>query len=227
MNRLVVALLVAAVGARAEELLTPGEQVHRELTAALAASDAQHAVPLCAEAAEIYLCPCTKAEAESLLSLLGTATRSEDKTIAVAALRALGRTGAPGAAAFVEPFLRGIKKGEEKTVLAAIRTAGRIAAPNLIPDLLDLSRDCPDLAVAEQALLALGGYAVSPRDVRERAVRETLQLSQLLSKRPQRWRQLEWPALRALQRLTGKKLNSVEQFSDWWRIAKARKDPFE
>jgi hypothetical protein len=91
---------------------------------------------------------------------------------------------------------------------------------------VDLARDCPDLVVAEQALLALGGYAKCERDVRERAFREALQLAQLVSKRPPRWQRLQWPTLRALQRLSGKKLNSVEQFNDWWRHARGQKDPW-
>jgi hypothetical protein len=225
MGRL-VALAGLLAAAAAEELLTPGEQVQRELSAALAASDAARAMPLLEEAADLYLHPCSAAEAESLLALLGAGARSADKAIAAAALRALGRTGAPSAAAHVEPFLRGVRKGEEDLVIAAAGAAGRLAAGNLIPNLLDLGRDCPDLVVAEQALLALGGYAKAPRDVRERAFRETLQVAHLLAKRAQRWQRLQWPALRALQRLSGKRLNSVEQFADWWRHAKARKDPF-
>lgn len=225
MGRLfLLAGIVAA--AAAEDLLTPGEQVHRELSAALAAADAARAAPLLEEAADICLQPCTAAEAESLLALLGAAARSGDSAIAAGALHALGRTGAPAAAAHVEPFLRAVKKGEEGLVIAAAEAAGRLAAGNLIPNLLDLGRDCPDLVVAEQALLALGGYAKAAKDVRERAFRETLQVAQILSKRAQRWQRLQWPALRALQRLSGKRLNSVEQFSDWWRHAKVRKDPF-
>lgn len=220
-----LALFLAAVAA-AEDLLTPGEQVQAELSGALAAGDALRALPLVAEAAEIYLHPCMPAEADALLALIGTAARSEDQAVAAAALHALGRTGAPEAAAHVEPFLRTVRKGEEKLVIAALEAADRLASPNLIPNLLDMARDCPDFVVAEQALLALGGYARSEKDLRERAFREALQVAQLLSKRAQRWQRLQWPALRALQRVSGKRLGSVEQFTDWWRHAKTRKDPF-
>lgn len=222
----VVGLACLLAAAAAEELLTPGEQVHRELSLALAKGDAALAVPLVEEAADLYLAPCTPEEAVALLSLLGAATKSADKAIAAAALGALGRTGAPGAAEYVEPFLRAVRKGEEGLVVAAAEAAGRLAAGNLIPNLLDLGRDCTDLAVAERALLALGGYARAAPDVRERAFKETLGLAQLLSKRAQRWPRLQWPALRALQRISGKRLNSVEQFADWWRHAKSRKAPF-
>jgi len=221
-----VALLLLAAAAAADDLQTPGEQVQAELSAALAAGDAARAVPLVAEAAEIFLHPCTPAEAEALLALIGAASRAEDRAVAAAALHALGRTGAPGAAEHVEPFLRSVRKGEEKLVIAALEAAGRLASGNLIPNLLDMARDCPDLVVAEQALLALGGYARCDRDLRERAFREALQVAQLLSKRPQRWQRLQWPTLRALQRLSGKRLNSVDQFNDWWRHAKSRKNPF-
>lgn len=225
MSRFGIVLLLAAVTA-AEDLLTPGEQVQAELSAALAAGDAARALPLVAEAAEICLNPCTSAEGEALLALLASATRSVDQAVAAAALHALGRTGAATAAASVEPFLRTVRKGDEKVVVAALEAAGRLASPNLIPSLLDIARDCPDFVVAEQALLALGGYARADKDLRARAFREVLQVAQLLSKRPQRWQRLQWPALRALQRVSGKRLNSVEQFSDWWRHAKTRKDPF-
>ncbi|HEX5135702.1 MAG TPA: hypothetical protein VFY93_01930 [Planctomycetota bacterium] len=224
-RRLLLAGLLAGV-ALAEDLLTPGEQVAKELSAALTAEDATEAVPLIEEAADIYLQPCGAAEAASLLSLLGTAAKSAKKEIAAAALRALGRTGSAAAVPLVEPFLRAVKKGEEPLAIAAAEAAGRLAAGNLIPNLLDLGRDCPDLVVAEQALLALGGYVRAERDVRERAFREVLSVAQTLSKKPPRWQRLEWPCLRALQRLSGKRLNSVEQFADWWRVAKSRKEPF-
>jgi len=226
MGRLLVVAGLLAVAAAAEDLPTPGEQVVTELSAALAAADASRAVPLVEEAADLYLKPFSAAEASALLSLLGTAAKSGEKEIAAAALRALGRTGTAAAVPFVEPFLRAVRKGDEALAVAAAQAAGRLAAGNLIPNLLDLGRDGPDLVVAEQALLALGGYVRAERDVRERAFRETLQVAQTMSKRPQRWGRLEWPCLRALQRLSGKRLNSVEQFSDWWRVAKTRKDPF-
>ncbi len=224
MRRLV--LVLAASAAAAEDLLTPGEQVQAELSAALAAGEASRALPLVAEAAEICRHPCTPLEAEALLALIGSASRSADRAVAAAALHALGRTGAAAAAAHVEPFLRMVKKGDEKLVIAALEAADRLASPNLIPNLLDMARDCPDFVVAEQALLALGGYARSDKDTRERAFREALQVGQLLSKRPHRWQRLQWPTLRALQRVSGRRLNSVEQFTDWWRHAKTRKDPF-
>jgi len=224
MRRLALLLLVAV--ASADELQTPGEQVQAELSAALGAGDAARAVPLVAEAGEIFLHPCTPMEADALLALIGAASRAEDRAVATAALHALGRTGAPGAAAHVEPFLRSVRKGEEKVVIAALEAADRLGSANLIPNLLDMARDCPDLVVAEQALLALGGYARCDRGLRERAFRESLQVAQLLSKRPQRWQRLQWPTLRALQRLSGKRLNSVDQFTDWWRHAKSRKNPF-
>jgi hypothetical protein len=226
MGRLLALLFALAGGAVAEELLTPGEQVHAELSAALSAADPARALPLLEEAADLYLNPCTPAEAEALLALLGSATRSPDVAIAAAAVAALGRTAAAPVAAIVEPLLKTPKKGEEKIVIAALGAAGKLAAPNLIPGLLDLGRDCPDLVASEQALLALGGYGRAGGEVRGRVFREVLQVAQLLSKRPQRWQRLKWPALRALQRLSGQRLNSVEQFADWWRVAKTRKDPF-
>jgi hypothetical protein len=220
------ALLLLACAGAAEELPTPGEQVIAELRDALAAGDAARAKPLLEEAAELHRYPLAPAEAESLLALLGSASRAADRAIAVAAVRALGSTGAAAAAPWLEPLLRAAKKGEEAMCVAAVEAAGRIAAGPLLPALLDLAREGADLAVAERALLAVGGYASEARDLRERAFREALQLAQLLSKRGPRWRRLEWAGLRALQRLSGKRLNTVEQFADWWRHAKARKDPF-
>jgi hypothetical protein len=215
------AVLLLALAAAAEDLRSPGEQVDAELAEALAAGDVARAVPLLAEAADLYRHPLTPAEAEALLARIGGATRSGDPAIVAAALRALGRTGAPAAALWVEPCLRA------KTTVAAVEAAGRLGVGALIPNLLDLARDGADLVVAEQAFLALGGFARGDRDLRERAFRETLQVAQLVAKRAPRWRRLEWSALRALQRLAGRRLNTLEQFADWWRHAKGRKDPFD
>jgi hypothetical protein len=219
-------LALLATAAAAQELRTPGEQVIAELREALAAGDATRALPLLEEAAEIHRHPCGPAEAEALLALIGSATHAADPGLVVAAVRALGRTGAPAAAPWLLPLLRPAKKGEERLCVAAVEAAGQLAAGALLPGLLDLAREGTDPAVAERALLAIGGYARSERDLRERAFRETLQLAQLVSKRAARWHRLAWAALRALQRLSGKRMNSVEQFADWWRHAKARKDPF-
>lgn len=222
---MVAGLALAAVVA-ADDLQTPGEQVLHELARALGGGDEARAVELLAEAGEIYRYPYSEAEAEALLKALGAAARSENPAVAEAALRALGRTGAPAAAAYLEPFLRAGRKSEGRRTVAAAEAAGRLAAGSLIPNLLDLAREGADLVAAEQALLALGGFAEAPRELRERAMRETLQLAQLLSRRAARWRRLEWAGLRALQRLSGRRLNSVQQFADWWRLAKSRKDPF-
>jgi len=221
-----MALLACVAVAAAQELLTPGEQVLRELDAALAASDDDLAARLLAEAGELYRFPASPAEAQALLDALGGASRSKRGAVVVAALDALAATGAPGARTYVEPHLRTVRRGEEPIVLAAVRAAGQLRAPALIPALLDLARQGNDLTIAEQALLALGEYRDAGSEVRGRVLKEVLATCQTLEKRRDRWNRLRAPGLRALQMLSGRRMNSVAMFADWWRFAKARKDPW-
>jgi len=222
------AVLLFAAPAAAQELRTPGEQVLEELSRALAAGDDARAASLVAEAGELYRWPASPEEAEALLRAAGEASRAKSPRVAAAAVRALGRTGAPAAAAYVERFLRAAKAapGEEEATLAAIEAAGRLRAAVLVPALQRLAKDSPDLVLADQALLALGEFCGAERSVRKGVTDKVLDLCQTLSRRRARWDRLRAPGLRALQRLVGRRMNTVGQFTDWWRHARGQPDPF-
>jgi hypothetical protein len=222
---LVFLALPASAG---DELLTPGEQVQRELRAALSAADEDRAVALLAELGGLYRYPASEAEAEALLRLAAEAARARSSRISVAALRALGETGSRKAAAHVEPFLRDLKpaKGEEARVVAAIQAAGQLREPALVTPLLKLAKGSSDLTVAEQAFFALGEYAATDAALRKSVAERTLAVCEQASRRRSRWRRLRAPGLRALQQLIGRRLNSVTMFATWWKVAKDRKDPF-
>ncbi|MHC4952425.1 MAG: HEAT repeat domain-containing protein [Planctomycetota bacterium] len=210
----------------ADDLLTPGEEVLREL--AEQAEDERAMVALLREASDIYRYPAAPSEATALFGAVGKATRSKSAVVRVAALRALASMGDPKAAAFVEPFLREMKpKPEERpALLTAIEAAGRLHVTTLVPPLLALAKSGQDPTVADQALLALGRFSVLPVRERKSLVDKVLALSKSLKRNRRRWRRLAAPALRSLQLLTGKKLNSVELFADWWKVARESKDPF-
>jgi hypothetical protein len=223
-----VFLLLGAASLPAQELLTPGEQVLRELRAALAAGQAEPCIALLGEIGELARYPASAAEAAALLRAAADATRDKNQTVVVAALRALGATGVPAAGAHIEPFLRAAKPpaGQEAAMAAAVRAAGRLRLAAHVPALLKLAHKCPDLTVAEQALHALGGFCAAAAGSRKHVTGKVLEVCQSLSRRRARWRRLRAPGLRALQRLTGRKLNRVDQFAAWWSYAKTLRDPF-
>lgn len=225
---LLLLLLLALPAISADELLTPGEQVQRELRAALAAGDEDAAVALLAEVGGLYRYPASPAEAEALLRLAAEAARAPSSRIAVAALRALGDTGSHKAAAHIEPFLRGLKpaSGQKGRMVAAVQAAGRLRVPALVTPLLKLAKGSSDLTIAEQAFFALGEYAASDVALRKSVAERVLDVCTYVSRRRGRWRRLRAPGLRALQQLIGRRLNTVTMFTDWWKVAKDRKDPF-
>ncbi|MHC4958608.1 MAG: hypothetical protein ACYTGN_09540 [Planctomycetota bacterium] len=208
-----------------QELKTPGEQVLTELQAALQAGDAKASGRLLGEVGGLYRFPASKREAAALLELAGRAAGHKDPVIAGAALRALGDTRAPKAVEWIKPLLRA-KAGEEQRTIAAVQAAGRLRSGTLVAPLADLAKTAGNLVLAGQAYLALGEYADAPTDLRKRVADKTLALCGLAERNRKRWRHLRAPGLRALQRLMGRRLNRVEQFEDWWKFAKARKDPW-
>jgi hypothetical protein len=222
----VAAGLVAAGLAAAGDLQTPAEEVLFELRAALDGGDEARAEALLEEAGEIYRWPGSPEEAAALVGAAGEASRARSPRIAAAAVRALGRMEAPAAAAYVERFLRPGAEGGRVLVVAAIQAAGRIRAPVLVPALLRMAREEADLVLADQALLALGEYGTAEAEVRKGVADKTLDLCQVLSRHRERWDRLRAPGLRALQRLIGRRLNTVGQFTDWWRHARTLPDPF-
>lgn len=221
-------VVLASATLVAQELLTPGEQVLRDLHAARAAGDTERCVALLGEIGALYRYPASADEAAALLRAAADATRHPHQAVVIAALSALGATGAPAAGAFVEPFLRTARPtaDQQRTMVAAVRAAGRLRLQAHVASLLKLAHKCPDLTVAEQALHALGGFCASDTSQRKQVTGKVLETCHSLRRRRARWRRLRAPGLRALQRLTGRKLNRVSQFADWWGYAKTLRDPF-
>jgi len=228
MVRLLLALLLSALPAAAQALLTPGEQVERELTRALAAGDESAATALLHELGPLYHYPASEQEARDLLTLATNATRSKQPAVVEAALRALGKTGAPQAAGVVSGYLRKTKprREERAIVLAAVAAAEEMRSPALAAPLLQLAKTSTDSTVADQALLALGSYCSSPANLRLDLAGKTLDAARALKRERKRWRRLRAPALRALQRLMGRRINSLDQFGDYFKVLKERKRPF-
>lgn len=208
-------LLLSLLLVRADDLETPGAEVLRELRAALDRNDAAAAKPLLFEAGEIARWPASPGEAADLLALLSEASRRKEAELAIEALRALGASEREEAAAHLEPFLRAVapKEEEERLAVAAVQAAGRLRAPALLAPLAKLAAKCESIPVAAQALFAMGEFGASPPALRREATARALETAQSLERAGrERWRRLRGPALRALQRLTGRKLNSLSQF---------------
>lgn len=217
-----VSILALCASLHGGDLLTPAEQVLKELRTALTAGDADAAKQLLTEVGGLYRYPANRDEARALLALAAAAARDKDPAIARAALQAVGATGAPEGAAVLKSHLR----SKSPLALAAVQAAGKLRHETLIPLLLDLARTSADLTTADQALFALGEYCGAAVDVRKRVTERVLPLCQSISKNRNRWRRLRAPGLRALQRLMARRLNSLQQFFDWWRFRKGSKDPF-
>ena len=204
-----------------QELLTPGEVV-------LAALALDPTPALLKEAAEIYRYPTSDAERQALFEAVGRATKDKRIDVRVAALRALSAMGDPKAGALLEPHLREKNPSpeEKQVLLTAVDAAGRLKLSSLVPSLLQLAKGSKDPTVADQALLALGRFHDTNARERRSLVEKVLQLAHTLARDRRRWRRLRPPALRCLQLLTGQKLNSVELFAAWWKVAKDSKTPF-
>ena len=111
-------------------------------------------------------------------------------------------------------------------MLAAVQAAGRLRAQSLVPRLRELARKSANMTVADQAFMALSEFCRAPIPVRKKVTEGVLADCQSLTRNKRRWRRLRAPGLRALQRLIGRRMNSVGQFAAWWKVAKTRKDPF-
>ena len=232
---LVPALLVLLLSGwlAAQELRTPGEEVLEEIYAARALNDEAALAKSLREAGEIHRYPAGEREARALLDAVLPSLKARADQVVIAALDALARMAAEETGREIEPFLRSFKPGlpELPRYLAALRAAAAVRAPVLVAPLLNVARKCEDITVAGQAWMALSSYHAAPPALRKQVVSKTLEAASALSRGQGRARRarrfaLRPSALRALQLLVGRKLNSVEQFSDWWKIAKTRKDPW-
>jgi hypothetical protein len=95
-----------------------------------------------------------------------------------------------------------------------------------VAPLVKLATKSSHLTVAEQAFLALGEWCREPDGARKQAVEKVLSAANSTRRQRSRWNRLRAPALRALQRLCGRKLNSYDMFLAWWKHAKTTRKPF-
>ncbi len=223
-----VFVLTASLAVGAESLQTPGEAVMSELKAAMAKPDAPAAVLLLRELGAIYRFPASPAEAKQLLAFAGEAARHADPVIAAAAVQALGETRASEAAKHLEPWLRTGKPKPElrPLVLAAIRASGKLQAQIVIDALLKLARTSNDFTIAGEAMLSLGRFGSAKKAMRVQVTDKLLDVCKSARRNRGRWRILRASGLRALQDVTGQRLNAVPMFLSWWKAAKPQKDPF-
>ena len=233
MIRCAAVVLVCAGSLPAQELRTPGEEVLEEIYAARVLNDEAALAKSLREAGEIHRYPASEQEARALLEAVLPSLRARTDLVVIAALDALTRIAAEDTGREIEPFLRTFKPelSELPRYLAALRAAAAVRAPVLVAPLLNVARKCDDITVAGQALMALSSYHLAPPALRRQVVSKTLEAASSLSRgqgraRRARWFALRPSALRALQLLVGRKLNSVDQFSDWWKIAKTKEDPW-
>lgn len=220
--------LLALAAVAGEPLRTPGEQVLDELRDGLAKGEQARVVALLAEAGELYAWPASNRERDQLFEAMVNGTRAPQAAIRCAALGALGRCGGSKAAEQVEPFLRELKTGAENeaVAIAAIRASGRIRHRSLVAPLVKLAQKSSHLTVADQAFFALGEWRHEPDGVRKQVVEKVLSAANSIRRDRRRWNRLRAPALRALQRLCDRKLNSYGMFLDWWKHAKTTRTPF-
>jgi len=210
-------LLLLALG----DLRTPGEVVLEEL--------AREPTPaLLREAAQLYRYPASPEEREKLFTAIGAATKDRSAEIRVAALLAVAETGDGRAGALLEPHLReGNPSAEEKqVVLTAIEAAGQLRIESLVNALLNLAKGSRDMTVADESLLALGAFHDTSTRERKALFERVLGLAKALERDKRKWRRLAAPALRSLQLLSGKRLSTLDLFTEWWKVAKEEKDPF-
>jgi hypothetical protein len=228
--RILVLLAVSCgLSAAAQDLLTPGEQVLRELRLALSLGKPDDAVRLLGEVGGLARYPASPEEARALVELAGKATaRKHGRTVVLSALQALGEAALPEGAEYLLPFLQSVKPRPEERefTLIAVRSAGLLRSPRLLIRLVELARKSPDVTLADQALAALSEYRSAPVDLRRQVTDKVLEICQSISRRRDRWRRLRAPGLRALQRLVGRRLNSVAQFALWWKAVRDAEDPF-
>jgi hypothetical protein len=233
MIRCAAILLVCGGPLPAQELRTPGEEVLEEIYAARALNDEAALARSLREAGEIHRYPASEREARKLLEAVLPSLKARADQVVIAALDALTRMAAEETGREIEPFLRSFKP--ELSVLprylAALRAAAAVRAPVLVAPLLNVARKCEDITVAGQAWMALSSYHAAPVALRKQVVSKMIEAASALSRGQGRARRARWfamrpPALRALQLLVGRKLNSVDQFSDWWKIAKTQKNPW-
>jgi HEAT repeat protein len=230
--RFVLALLLAAGAALSEDLAAVTAQLHAALegNSLPDAQKALSAIPgLYAAGAE--------EQQKAAIEAVGKAAKSEDLSLRHGAFAALGTMKAKGSSKYLAKWLNPPKKfkGEIPPSYAeAIRAVGQIADPNTLEPLRELS-DHNDLAIAEVATKALGGFKDLPTKRRKAlAIDLCDRLEQLAATPRRKWSEevaarklaLGAATTEALRGLTGKEYQTPEGWKSWKERAETEADPF-
>jgi len=231
--RLTFALLLLAGAALAEDLA----EVTAQLAAALdtgSVADAQGALsklpPLYAKG--------TEEQQKAAVEAVGKAAKAEDLTVRHGAFAALGTMRAKGSSKYLAKWLNPPKKFKGEIPLSyieAIRAAGQIADATTLATIEDLS-DHNDLAIAEVATQALGGFKDLPVKRRKALALDLVNRLEQLAATPRRkWSEeaaarkatLAAATTAALRGLTGKDYQTLEGWKKWKEGAEGAANPFE
>lgn len=231
--RILIATLLLTGAALAEDLA----EVTAQLAAALdtgSIPDAQKALtalpPLYAKG--------TEEQQKAAVDAVGKAARAEDLTVRHGAFAALGTMRAKGSSKYLSKWLNPPKnfKGEiPLSYMEAIKAAGQIADATTLATLEDLS-DHNDLAIAEVATQALGGFKDLPTKRRKALALDLVTRLEQLAAMPRRKMSEEVITRRtalgaattaALRGLTGKDYQTLEGWKKWKETAESQANPFE
>jgi HEAT repeat protein len=174
---------------------------------------------------------------KSAVEAVGKAAKEEDLSVRHGAFAALGEMKEKGSSKYLGRWLSPPKrfKGEIPPSYAeAIRAAGKIADPNTLETLRDLS-DHNDIAIAEVATVALGGFASLPTKRRKALAFDLVDRLEQLSAQSRRKASAELYERKAklalatgaaLRALTGKEHQTIEGWRLWKENAEKEANPF-
>jgi HEAT repeat protein len=230
--RLVIALLLAAGAALAEDLA----EVTAQLIAAIDGNSLPDAQKALSAIPGLYAAG-TEEQQKAAVEAVGKASKSDDLSLRHGAFGALGAMRAKGSSKYLARWLAPPKrfKGEIPPSYAeAIRAAGQIADPSTLATLQDLA-DHNDLPIAEVATAALGGFKDLPTKRRKALAIELVdRLDQLAAQQRRKWSPevaarkaaLAGATTVALRGLTGKDYQTLEGWKSWKEKAETQADPF-
>jgi hypothetical protein len=180
----------------------------------------------------------TEEQQKAALETVGKAAKADDLTVRHGAFAALGTIKAKGTSKYLAKWLSPPKnfKGEiPLSYIEGIRAAGQIADASTLATLEDLS-DHNDLAIAEVATQALGGFKDLPTKRRKALALDLVNRLEQLAATPRRkWSEevatrkatLAAATTAALRGLTGKDYQTVEGWKKWKEGAENVANPFD
>lgn len=180
----------------------------------------------------------TEEQQKAAVETVGKAAKSDDLTVRHGAFAALGTIRAKGSSKYLGRWLNPPKKFKGEIPISypeAIRAAGQIADPTTLATLEDLS-DHGDLAIAEVATVALGGFKDLPTKRRKALALDLVtRLEQLAATPRRKWSEematrkaaLAAATTAALRGLTGKDYQTLEGWKKWKETAEKEANPFD